>query len=591
MSLFGASTSIGANTSAFQPQQQQMQQPQMQQLQQQPQHSITTANTPYKSLPPNVQKQIDDIYKLVHQHSQTMATVSSLQPKSLRPIHQNNRMMNRMDSADIAAGFSSTSNTSATTSNTATNTTTTATNALEQKISSIHKLMNKVKQEIDTCTISTNETLLQNQEIFESTFSYGVYPTQMTAARLGLTHEQLPQLNSLVHTASDVVKKLNSVLAESAMSVDYVEGMPSVYLWRVISDFEERCKRLHGCLKRLHDKIEFKFQLLMKRCQDSTATITTNHDRDQNVLEDLNETIQIHCRDLVNVSEAFKNIHNRMVDIRPRYKERIAMERFQNRRNTGMTGGGSNGGGGAFSSMIGIGHPLEGGGGGGSSGGFDPFLEAEEREKEYERRLDLLARQKMLQAAPPPPQAPAPQQQQTNAAAGGLFGVKSPTPAAGGFGFGLTPAPAGGGLFGSTPAPAGGGFGFGSTPAPAPAGGGLFGSTPAPASGGLFGSTLAPAPAAGGGLFGANSPTPAAGGFGFGSTPASVPTPTQAAAPAFGFGGIPAAPTPAPAGGGLFGSAAAPAPVAGGFSFANTAAPSTSTTSVRSRSKSRGRRR
>jgi len=60
-----------------------------------------TSNTPFKALPPNAQKIIDDIFNLMHQHEQTMSSVSTMQPSSLQ------HAQSQIDGIDVAAGTTS----------------------------------------------------------------------------------------------------------------------------------------------------------------------------------------------------------------------------------------------------------------------------------------------------------------------------------------------------------------------------------------------------------------------------------------------------------------------------------------------------
>ena len=441
----------------------------------QPQHAMMTANTPYKSLPPNAQKIIDDIYNLIHQHEQTMASVSSMQPLALENV----------DSASSSSSSSS---------------------LLGSKILTIQHGIHQIKQELDIYKQQADEIYTHNQQTFELTFSCGVYPLQATAARRGLlnNNELLPDIHSLVHSASDIAKKLNDTLLENSIRVDYVQGMPSLYLWSVIDDLVERMNDLNGRLVRLNRKIDVKSKSLIEESQRSSTNRGISVSSGKEVIEDLSEAIQEQLNDLVRVADIVARVKKQMEELRRVYKDKILQEKFHihSSRSVGIGG-----------NVIGAGLSS------GVDSAFDPFAEADEREKEYERNIQAEAHRRMIEAA-----RSEPVQSQTTAATapasatGGLFGSTAPTPASGGLFGSTTAAPASGGLFGSTPAAA------------APASGGVFGATPAaaaPAPNGLFGSTT-PAPAAGTSFsFGGATPAPATG-VGFGSTAANTAAPSGA---------------------------------------------------------------
>ena len=168
---------------------------------------------------------------------------------------------------------------------------------------------------------------------------------------------------------------------------------------------------------------------------------------------------------------------------------------------------------------------------------------------------------------------------------GGLFGG-APTPApvstgGGGFSFGAAATQPAAATAAATAAPSTSTFSFGTPAAAAPTtstgtggGGGLFGAAPTatpatPAATGFsFGAAqpAAAAPAAAGGLFGAaiaSKPAATTGGSLFGAAPAATPTAATPAAPSL-FGVNAAAPTPAPAGAGLFGGGSTGAAAATG---------------------------
>ncbi len=532
-------------------------------------HLPITANTPYKSLPPNAQKLIDDIYNLIHRHEQTMAAVSTMQPSS---ISHNHSQQQGTDAADIAAGTSSIILPSSTSSS--------STN-MSNQISSLECSIKEIKQNLDTFTKQTDVIFKQTNVIFQQTYHHAVYPLQSTAARHGLlssNNQLLPELNTLLHNVSDIAKKLNSVLMESMIHVDYVQGMPSVYLWNVMDDYMERLYDLDYRLNQLSKKMRKKMgvvqksreQLPMMHHGSSNGGAIMNG---SNGTDELSQAVENHLQEFVRIADVVAKMHTQMEELRKGYKDQLLRESFR-----------TNGSGRASSNGIGIG-THSGHISGGNTMTLDPFLEADERERNYERRLEQEAFRRRNEAAPP---APAPTTQPNTAqpapaAGGGLFGA--PAPASGGGLFG-TPTPAsGGGLFGApTPAPSTGG-GFFGAPTPAPStGGGLFGA-PAPSTGGaLFG---APAPAAGGGgLFGSTTPapvttTPAPSGGLFGS---SAPAP---GASSFSFGSTPATPAAPTAGGGLFGST--PAPATGAFGFGNASNASSSTSRARRKSGSRRR--
>lgn len=476
-----------------------------------------------------------------------MSSVSTMQP-----ILLNQQAKIRTDSADIAAGSStpipqSEENFAA---------------VLANKISSLQHGIKQIKQDLEYYKNQTNDVFNKSSQTLNLTLTCGVYPLQETAARRGITQEQLPELYQLVNSASQIAQKLNEALLNNTTHVDYMVGMPSTYLWSTMDDLVERMNDLGGRLQRLNKGIESKKAFLMQSTQHSGGVGMNGRN---NLVEDMSQALVNQVEGVQRIAAAVGVIEEHMKSLRTALKDRLVRDGFQNRNGSGI-------------GVAGVGT--------GSSSGIsnlDPFAEADERERDYERRLEAEFHKRSIDAAPPAPPAPTPAPAPT-----GLFGSTTPAPAPGGGLFGSTPAPAPGGLFGSTPAPSPGGGLFGSTPAPAP--GGLFGSTtPAPAPGGLFGSTT-PAPAALG-AFGATTPAPAAmsalggpapapGGL-FGST-----TPAPAASSAFSFGNT--ATAPAPAAGGLFGAAApAPAPT-GGFGFGSTPAPASTTS--RSRRKP-GRRR
>ena len=339
-------------------------------------------------------------------------------------------------------------------------------------------------------------------------------------------------------THTTTLQKLNQLLQENSSHVDRMEGMPSTYLWTTMDELQQRIERLYHTLQVLQRG--FDVQLLQKRERFERMSSRNRNGNNELAAEDeVSLAITKQVENLVRVAGIVGQMDNRMELLRAAYKRQLAKEQFQSGHGHGH----------GYASM-GIGMGIGGSHTGmsmiaSSTTGFDPFRDADQKEMEEKRRLELEAKKQIIKSTVPA----------MTAAAAVAAAPATPVPAAGGFGFGAAPAtaPASGGLFGSTPAaaPAAGGL-FGATPAtPAPAAGGFsFGATPAaaPASGGLFGSTPAAAPAAGG-LFGSPpAAAPAAGGFGFGAaaTPAAAP-----AAGGFSFGG--ATPAAAPAAGGLFG--------------------------------------
>ena len=506
-SLFGNTPAAAAapasslwGTPSFAPQQQAHQQ-QAQAQAQQSQH--ITANTPFKSLPQPAQKIIEDIHNLTHQHNQTMSSVSTMIPSLLTD-------------ADKAAGTQ----------------TPLAISPLSLRMTSIQSKLISLKEDLDGKSQYVNQVFMDANGLYQLTHECGVYPVQNIAARRGIALPQQPHAARDSH--SETVKKLNAMLHENATHVDRLEGMPSIYLWKVMEDMQQRIEKMGQRLIFLKKELEGRKNLVLRGSGE-------------NATEELSLAMQNQVESLIRVADVVGRMNEHMDGLRMAYKQKVAKERFQK-------GSMGYGGGGGFST-------------GGLSfvdngSGFDPFLDANQRESEEERRLELEVRKRTIQASANIPSMNAPGAQAPQAPAppaGGLFGT--PAPVSGGL-FGASPAPVSGGLFGSSPAPVAGGL-FGASPAAPSAIGGFGSPSPAPASGGFFGSAPAAAPA-GGGLFGST-----AGGGLFGSTPAAAPAPSAFGASAFG-----ATPAPAPAGG-LFGSTPAPAPFGGGalFGATPTAAP------------------
>ncbi len=585
-SLFGGTSTTfpsTSNTTSFQ-----TTQPQQQSL-----NAIMTANTPYKLLPPNVQKLIDDIFNMKHQHEQTMASISTMQPSLLQPTSGTMVSIQNVDSADMAAG--STQIVPMTPS-------TTSSSLLDDKIKSIQKDLTQMKNELQSFQSQTNDIQTEIESTLEMIIKCGVYPLQSTIARRGggsgsstggndngsgINKEQLLKNISDLQkyitshspssstTTTDMTQRLNNILLENSVSVDYIEGMPSVYLWNVIDELVDKMNRLYGRLKRLSDKSQRGQDKLNQESQVVGMTSRSNGRHGEDIVEELNVAIQDQIKELVRVSDYVARLKDQMEQLRRVYTENLVRDSFQKHKHgsLGMRG---------YANIIGVPGPHITG-----NNVLDPFAEADQKEREYERRLEIEVHRKRIEAAPPSnaigqSTANAPT---TAAPSTGLFGATTPAPAVGGGLFGSTNAPASGGLFGSTSAPAAPGGLFGSTPAPAT--GGMFGSTPAPApTGGLFGSTPAPA-TTGGTLFG-STPAPAPGGL-FGQ---AATTPAQpAASTSFSFGNtVPTA--AAPPTGGLFGSTTATAAPSSSSGFGGTSSSSSSSTSrTRRKSSGGGRRR
>ena len=478
------------------------------------------------------------------------------------------------EDADRAAGTSS--NTS--------NTPTMNIAPLSQRMQATHYKLAELKEELDDTSISVSQVFEQSNALYALTHQCAIYPVQNIAARRQI---DLPSLNSSSSSEaagadkqlSETVKRLNAMLQENSTHVDRLEGMPSVYLWRTMEDLQKRIEGLYQKLAVMKKELDGRRNLVWREVERVSGSGSGAGGGDMDATEEVSLAMQNQMHALVRVAGVVGKLNEKMDELRQAYKRQIAKERFQKggmssgnpqmNMNMGMNMKMGMGG-------IDVGSGTDVGIGMDRGAGFDPFLEADRRENEEERRLNMEVRKRTIQAstniqmmnAPAPPVntlAPAPVAgglfggtPAPALAGGGLFGsTPAPAPAGSAFGGFGSPAPVGGGLFGGTPAaaPAGGGL-FGSTPAPAPAGGGLFGGTPAPApaGGGLFGSSTPTAPAGGNFSFGGSTPAPATGGGLFGGTPAPAPAP---AAGGFAFGG---AATPAPAAGGLFGAPAAAAP-------------------------------
>ncbi|GFH51735.1 hypothetical protein CTEN210_08211 [Chaetoceros tenuissimus] len=502
--------------------------------------SQISASTPFSSLPQNAQKMVDDINSLVHQHNQTMASVTTMLPSLLN----NSR---RTSDADKAAGSSESSNTQ------------TNIAPLTRKMQLTQDKLQQLKQELDETKQKVEKVSGTSQNLYKVTYESAIYPVQSIAARNNIALPRIEnqpstdinnnnqnsssttnssQQPNTANTATNsnttntsmqpIIQKLNQMLNENSSHVDRVEGMPSVYLWNMIQDLNQRLVFLHKKLMRMKQELERKSQQTQMELENF-ANLST--------MEELSLGIQIQTENLVRVADMVSNLQTQLEMVKEMYKRQLVKDGIRGQmrmsnlnRNMGIG--------------IGVGLGMDEIVLGDGTMDMDPFYKADQLELQQEQRLELEVRKRNIEAAAnvqgmtphgtvnPTTGAiqPAP------APAGGLFGSTTPAPAPAFGGFGASPAPAAatGGLFGA--------------PAPAPATGGLFGSTPAPApaTGGLFGSTPAPAPATGG-LFGAPAPAPATGGL-FGSTPAPAPA----------TGGLFGAPAPAPAAsGGLFGTPAA----------------------------------
>ena len=563
-----------------------------------------SASTPFSSLPQNAQKMVDDMNSLVHQHKQTMASVTTMLPSLLNKSR-------RTSDADKAAGSSESSNTQ------------TNIAPLTRKMQLTQDKLQQLKQELDETSQRVEKVSGASQNLYKITYESAIYPVQSIAARNNIALPQIENqpftdinnnnqnsssttnssqqpntsntatnMNTTNTSMQPIIHKLNQMLNENSSHVDRVEGMPSVYLWNMIQDLNQRLVFLHKKLMRMKQELERKSQQTQMELENF-ANLTT--------MEELSLGIQIQTENLVRVADMVSNLQTQLEMVKEMYKRQLVKDGIQGQirmsslnRNMGIG--------------IGVGLGMDEIVLGDGTMDMDPFYKADQLELQQEQRLELEVRKRNFEAAAnvqgmTPHGTVNPTTgaiQSAPAPAGGLFGSSTPAPATSGGLFGSsTPAPASGGLFGSTPAPAGGGglFGastpgpasgglFGSTPAPA-SGGGLFGtSTPGPASGGLLGST--PAPSTSGGLFGAKAPTPApvGGGFSFGTTPAAGGATPAPAASGFSFGNTPAAATPAS--GGLFGSTPAPAATGGLF---GTPAATPATPATKSKRRGAGRRR
>jgi len=551
---FGLGLGLGAAPAAQQQQQLAMSMSMQQHI---------TANMPFHALPPNVQHMIDQIYNLHHQHNQTMSSVSTMTPSLLTDTNSD---------ADKAAGINPAMGEI-------------SPSPLAEQIQKIHSKLNTHREELNHESSKVAEVYQTSQALYEMAHSCGIYPVQNIAARRGVELPPLimgdgtgtaagttthaggapgtPAAHSHPTSLQDTANKLNKMLHDNSSRVDRMEGMPSTYVWSTIQDLE---KRMAGMSHRLHAlKRELEKKVSMER---ERAQIYMNEGMGKGSGEEaeLTTAIQNLMAHLTRVAGLVAQMDAQMNVLRMEYKRKLAEEKFRGGGRMGYGSHGSNAYGHKQGGQLAIYNNM--------NMTVDPFMEADQREDAEERRIEMEARNRVIQASASVPN-PNPLTPAAPAAAaplgGGLFGAPAPAAAPSGGGlFGATPvaAPVGGGLFGATPAPAAGGgfFGGAATPAAAPAAGGFsFGGTPAaaPAAGGLFGATPAAAPVTGG-LFGAPAATPAvvaapAGGL-FGA-----PAATAAAAPAaggFSFGGTPAAPAAAPVGGGLFGGAAATPAVA-----------------------------
>jgi len=450
---------------------------------------------------------------------------------------------------------------------------------LSQRMQATHDKVTELKEELEDTSISVSKVFGESNGLYNLTHECAIYPVKNIAARRQI---DLPSdntsANANANQLSETVKRLNAMLQENSTHVDRLEGMPSVYLWRMMEDLQKRIEGLYQKLGIMKKELGGRKDIVWREVERVSGSGGGGDSMNMDATEELSSAMQNQMHALVRVAGVVGRLNEMMEELRQAYKRQVAFERFQKGGMRAMNSSGQmnmNMGGAGYGAGVGIGFD--------NGMGFDPFLEADRKEYEEERRLNLEVRTRTIQAAaniptmnalPAAPLTPAP-------ASGGLFGnTPALAPVAGGGFFGSAPTPApGGGLFGAkSPAPAGSAFGgFGSpTPGAPAAGGSLFGGTPAaPAAAGLFGaSTPVAAPAAGGFSFGGSTPVAApttAGGFGggFGSTPTLAPAAgglfgAPAAAPA--AGGMFGAPVPvAPAAGGMFGAPALVAPAAGGM--------------------------
>jgi hypothetical protein len=525
-----------------------------------------TAHAPFSALPPHGQKIIHDIYALLHQHKQTMSSVSTMIPSALFTVTH---------TADQAAGGIDGAST-----------------VLSSRLMDLNEMLKELIIDMERESHSVDLVLHESQELYKLTHQCAVYPVQNIARRRNIALPPSTTTGGFAAVVneggnSSILEKLNTLLQENSSQVDRLEGLPSLYLWRTMENLHERNENLYyriNCMKNLLNG--------RKRLMGEMGTASGDGivGYKEHRMEELSFAMQMQVENLVRVAGIVGKLNERIEELKLGYKRYIAKQTFQR---DGLAQYGS-----TMKSGIGIGI-----GEGDFEGSlfldrgvatFDPFAEADRKELEYKRRVEIEARRRAIEASKAVPSmssstpstpAPAP-------TGGGLFGSSTPAPApsTSGFSFGGSttpaPAPAGGGLFGSStpaPAPSTGAFSFGgsATPAPAPAGGGLFGSsTPAPApstSGFSFGGSATPAPApAGAGLFGSSAPAPSTSGFSFGGSSTPAPAPASGGL----FGSSTPAPAPSSTGTGFsFGGSTSgtPAPSSGGFSFGNTAAPASGT--------------
>jgi hypothetical protein len=510
-----------------------------------------SANMRFSSLPPNAQKIISDTFMLFHQHKQTMNSVASMTPSFLAT------------EADRAAGITS---------------------RLSDTKSEIQKRQQDLKEEISTVQqrfndLSRHVRKVQQEanDLYNLAHECGIYPVQTIAVRRRITlpgsYKNAVGASSSSVTGGgtptsapqsslpDVVKKLNTMLRENATHVDRMEGLPSMYLWKLIEDMDARLQNLGRNLVKLEKDIKNR----------ENVAIGNNYANEENPVESISLGIQNQVDILIQVANFVGRMSQQLEVMRQVYKEKLTAERLI--RSSQFSGMSPMSRLNTYDMTSMIDH-------GGKS--FDPFLDADRREAQEENRIKLEVKKRNINARSSlPSMNPAmanttvtSSSNSTPALSSGLFS----TPSAGGGLFGSKPAATG--LFSGsstsnlTSAAPSSGFSFGgsSTPAPAPSNGGFsFGAsgTPAPAttassSGFSFGgsSTPTPAPSSGGFSFGGSTtpaPAPASSGFSFGgsSTPPAAP-----ASSGFSFGGSTTAPTPAPLSGGGFsfgGSAPAPA--------------------------------
>lgn len=512
-------------------------------ISQQPMH--ISANMRFSVLPPNAQKMISDTFMLLHQHKQTMNSVASMTPSSLA------------EEADRAAGsISSLGDT---------------TSEIQKRQQDLGEEISSVQQRFNELSRHVLKVQQEANDLYNIAHECGIYPVQTIAARRRIT---LPGSyknvdgssggagtpSSVLHPAStstpDVVQKLNTMLRDNATQVDRMEGLPSMYLWKIIEDMDTRLQNLGRALVKVEKDIK----------NQESVFMGNNYANEDNPVEALSLGIQNQVDMLIQIANIVGRMDQQLEGMRQAYKEKLTRERLIRSSQSSAMSPISRLNTYDMKSMIDNGKE------------FDPFLDADRREAQEENRIKMEVKKRNINARSSLP-AMNPASGNTSAAPSSS---STPVPASGLF----SSSSSGGGLFGSKPA-ATGLFGGSSTPtAAAPSSGFSFGgsSTPAPASsstGGFsFGGASAPAPttttpSTGFSFGGSSTPAPAATtqstGFSFGGS--STPTPAPASS-GFSFGGssTPAPAATAPSSGFSFGGSTTPAPApSGGFSFGGAA--------------------